>query len=75
MWVVNRSFLKMRNVEVYYKLPKTWLRKSGFINNAKVYVRGLDLLCFDGMDVVDPESYGATNPLNKSIVFGLNIGF
>ncbi len=75
LWVVNRSFLKMRNVEVYYKLPKTWLRKSGFINNAKVYVRGLDLLCFDGMDVVDPESYGATNPLNKSIVFGLNIGF
>lgn len=75
LWVVNRSFLKLRNAEVYYKLPKTWLRKSGFINNAKVYVRGLDLLCFDGMDVVDPESYGVTNPLNKSIVFGLNIGF
>lgn len=75
VWVVDRSFLKLRNAEVYYKLPKTWLRKSGFINNAKVYVRGLDLLCFDGMDVVDPESYGVTNPLNKSIVFGLNIGF
>lgn len=75
LWVVNRSFLKLRNAEVYYKLPKAWLRKSGFINNARVYVRGLDLLCFDGMDVVDPESYGVTNPLNKSIVFGLNIGF
>lgn len=75
LWVVDRSFLKMRNLEVYYKLPKNWLRKSGFVNSAKVYVRGLDLLCFDGMDVVDPESYGVTNPLNKSIVFGLNIGF
>ena len=75
LWVVNRSFLKMRNVEAYYKLPKSWLRKSGFVNSAKVYVRGLDLLCFDGMDIVDPESYGATNPLNKSIVFGLSIGF
>lgn len=75
LWVVNRSFLKMRNIEVYYKLPKSWLRKSGFVNSAKVYVRGLDLLCFDGMDIVDPESYGVTNPLNKSIVFGLNIGF
>jgi hypothetical protein len=27
------------------------------------------------IDVADPESYGATNPLNKSVVVGLKIGF
>lgn len=75
LWVVNRSFLKLRNLEVYYKLPKSWMQKVKFMSNAKVYVRGIDLLCFDGMDIVDPESYGVTNPLNKSVVFGLNIGF
>ena len=51
------------------------MQKMKFMSNAKVYVRGIDLLCFDGMDIVDPESYGVTNPLNKSVVFGLNIGF
>ena len=75
VWVVNRSFLKLRNLEVYYKLPKSLMQKAKFMNSAKVYVRGIDLLCFDGMDIVDPESYGVTNPLNKSVVIGLNIGF
>ena len=75
VWVVDRSFLKLRNLEVYYKLPKNLMKKSGFVKNAKLYIRGIDLLCFDGMDVVDPESYGTTAPLNKSVVFGLNIGF
>lgn len=75
VWVVNRSFLKLRNIEMYYKFPKSLMRKTGFINNAKIYVRGNDLLCFDGMDIADPESYGATNPLNKSVVIGVNIGF
>lgn len=75
LWVVDRSFLKLRHIEVYYRLPKSLMQKTGFIKNSKIYVRGIDLLCFDGMDVVDPESYGATNPLNKSVVLGVNIDF
>lgn len=75
VWVANRSFLKLRNLEVYYKFPTDLIRKTKFMNSAKLYVRGVDLLCFDGLDIVDPESYGATNPLNKSVIVGLNIGF
>lgn len=75
IWLADRSFLKLRNVELYYKLPKSLLDKTKIVGSAKLYVRGTDLLCFDHLDVSDPESYGATNPLNRSVIVGLTIGF
>ena len=75
IWLADRSFLKLRHIEVYYNFPKSWLQKTKFIGDAKLYVRGVDLLCFDKIDVLDPESYGATNPLNKSLIIGLKVGF
>lgn len=75
VWVVNRAFLKLRNLEVYYKFPKSLLQNTKIVNSLKLYVRGVDLLCFDSIDIADPESYGATNPLNKSVIVGLTIGF
>lgn len=75
IWLTDRSFLKLRNLEVYYKLPQSWMKKTKFLGNAKIYARGVDLFCFDKIDVADPESYGATNPLTRSIVAGLVIGF
>lgn len=75
LWLADRSFLKLRNLEVYYKLPETWLKKTKILSNAKIYVRGVDLFCFDKIDVADPESYGATNPLTRSVIAGLVIGF
>ena len=75
IWLADRSFLKLRNVELYYKFPKAWMKRTKFLGNAKIYVRGVDLLCFDKIDIADPESYGATNPLTRSVVAGLTIGF
>lgn len=75
LWLADRSFLKLRNLEVYYRFPQSLLQRTRIVGSAKVYVRGVDLLCFDHLDVVDPESYGATNPLNKSLIVGLQIGF
>ena len=51
------------------------MERTKILGSAKLYVRGVDLLCFDHIDVADPESYGATNPLNKSVVVGVTIGF
>ena len=44
-------------------------------SNAKIYVRGVDLLCFDKINIADPEVYGVTYPLTRSVVAGLTIGF
>lgn len=75
VWLANRSFLKLRNVELYYKLPKGLLRATKYINGAKFYVRGIDLLCFDHIKEVDPEQYGTTYPLTRSVVIGLALNF
>ena len=74
-WQRNRSFLKLRNIELFYNFPKELIQKTGFMNKAKVYVRGIDLLCFDHMDDADPENYGVTAPQNKSIVVGVQMSF
>lgn len=75
IWLADRSFLKLRNVELYYKFPKSLLSATKYIGSAKVYVRGIDLLCFDHIKEADPEQYGANYPLNRSLVLGLVLGF
>lgn len=72
-WLHDRSYLKLRNVEVYYNLPSCLLEKTKYIKAAKVYVRGVDLFTFDHIDEVDAASYGATNPLTRSIALGLAV--
>ena len=75
LWLADRSFLKLRSIELYYKFPQIWVKKSKILSNAKIYVRGVDLLCFDKINIADPEVYGATSPLTRSVVAGLTIGF
>lgn len=75
IWLADRSFLKLRNAEVYYKFPKNLMKKTKVLGSAKLYVRGTDLFCFDHIDVADPECYGASTPLNKSVIVGVTIGF
>lgn len=72
-WLRDRSYFKLRNIEVYYNFPKTLLGKTGFINAAKFYVRGTDLFTLDHLSTVDAESYGVTSPLTRSIQFGVSL--
>ena len=74
LWLADRSFLKLRNLEVYYKLPASWLKNTKIVNAAKLYVRGIDLFCFDHIDENDPEAYGI-NPMTKSVALGLSVTF
>ena len=74
-WLRDRSFFKLRNVEVYYNFPKSLLSKTGFINAAKLYVRGTDLFTLDHLSTVDAESYGASSPLTRSVIVGASVTF
>ena len=74
LWLADRSFIKLRNLEVYYKLPASWLKKTKVVNAAKLYVRGIDLFSFDHIDENDPEAYGI-NPMTKSVALGLSVTF
>ncbi len=75
IWLADRSFLKLRTVELYYKFPEKLMKTTKCINSAKLYVRGVDLLCFDHIKIADPESYGATYPLTRSVFAGVTISF
>ncbi len=73
-WQRNRSYFKLRNVELYYDF-KNLLANNNVLHDARVYVRGVDLFTIDHIDGHDAASYGATAPLNANFVCGLSLTF
>jgi hypothetical protein len=73
IWIADASYLKLRNCEIYYKLSKSFLGKIR-MKSAKLYLRGIDLFCFDKIDIADPEVIGVTYPASKSINVGFALG-
>ena len=71
----DRSYLKLRYVEMYYYLPEALLEKAGFISNVKLYVRGTDLFTADHLDKADAAAYGTTQPLTRSLQLGAAVTF
>lgn len=74
VWLADASYLKLRNFEIYYKLPENMLSNIN-INKARVYLRGVDLLSFDSIKILDPESTGIAFPLTRSINVGIALDF
>ena len=63
-------FMKMRNIEVYYKVPAALLTRFS-LSEVKVFVQGENLLSFDNVDAMDAEVFTTAYPMFK----GVNIGF
>lgn len=74
VWLGDASFLKLRHCEVFYKVPVKFISKAK-MKSAKLYVRGMDLLSLDKMDVFDPEVVGILYPSDRSVHVGVSIGF
>lgn len=75
VWSKTVHFLKMRNCELYYRLPAAIAHKAG-MQNARVFVQGANLLSFDNLDAMDAEMpYNTYYPAFKSINVGLNVTF
>ena len=73
--IFDRSYLKLRNIEVYYRLPESIMKATGFISNVKVYLRGTDLFTSDNLEQADAASYGVTQPLTRSVQIGASVTF
>ena len=76
-WLRNMSFLRLKNLEIGYSLPKKLADRS-FISRARVFVRGSNLLTFSKFKLWDPElnsSDGAKYPLMMSVSGGLEFTF
>ncbi len=76
-WLKNMSFLRLKNLEIGYSLPRKWAERS-FISSARIFVRGTNLLTFSSFKLWDPEldsSDGGKYPLMMSISGGLEFKF
>ncbi len=53
-WLINGSYLRLKNVELSYSLPKT-LTEKVHVDNCKIFVSGYNVLTFSALDFMDPE--------------------
>ena len=76
-FVMDRSFLRLKNIELGYTLPKLLLEKIK-IQKLRIYVSGNNLLTFKKMKLnsIDPEQSSETAyPVTKMVSFGANVTF
>jgi hypothetical protein len=74
-WLRNTSYLRLKNVELAYSLPKSILKGIG-ISNVRIYVSGFNLVTFTNVKYIDPESTSTISyPLMKYYNAGINIRF
>ena len=76
-WQRNGSFIRLKNMEIGYTLPKSLTSKT-FIKSFRFYVSGSNLLTFAPFDMWDPEKGGGEGsgyPLNRVITIGFNANF
>lgn len=74
VWQRDASYLKLRTLEFYYNLPSSVVNKMK-INNAKLFVRGLNLFSIDNIHIMDPEETGKVYPTLRSYNVGVSIEF
>ena len=73
-WFRRVSWLKLRDCELYYKLPASLLRGIR-ISDAKLYVQGQNLLSLDNIPAMDAENLNTGYPVMKAVNIGLSIVF
>ena len=73
----DASFLRLKNVNVSYRLPNSVISKIGF-SNARIFFNGTNLLTASKFKWADPEvnQYGTRGwetPFGKTYTFGLEV--
>ena len=80
-WLQDLSYLRMKNLQVGYNLPKKWLNKIT-IDKIRFYLSAENLFTLTAWKGVDPEKARVGNninedpfPIMKTVSFGVNVGF
>jgi TonB-linked SusC/RagA family outer membrane protein len=76
-WVIDLWYLRIKNVELGYSLPKRMAQSLG-LENLRVYLNGMNLATFDNMPFkyFDPEvSNSLSHPIFANYNIGLNVTF
>ncbi|SFD90937.1 SusC/RagA family TonB-linked outer membrane protein [Spirosoma endophyticum] len=72
-FVENSSFMRLKNLQVGYALPRVLLDRLSGLSGVRIYVTGNNLLTFTGWKGLDPENDAI--PPARSWILGLNVNF
>lgn len=72
-WMKNNSFVRLRNVELGYSIPRTVTDKLN-LNGIRIYLSGTNLLTITPLEDYDPQVLTGY-PLAKSYNIGVNLQF
>lgn len=73
-WLQNSDYFRLKNLELGYNLPQTWVSKLG-LSKLTIFGSGQNVITFTKVKDFDPETTSATAyPLNKVYNLGINIG-
>ncbi|MDR1592532.1 MAG: TonB-dependent receptor [Prevotellaceae bacterium] len=77
-FVEDGAYLRLKNVQLGYSLPRKWLSKAT-INRCRLYVTAANLLTITGYTGYDPEVGGGVDysnyPQSRTVTFGVNLDF
>ncbi|MBS1660298.1 MAG: TonB-dependent receptor [Bacteroidetes bacterium] len=75
-WMRDGSFIRLKSAEFGYSLPRRWIKRA-YMENARFYLSGLNLLTFSSFKLWDPEmaGQGFGYPIQRVFNLGLNLNF
>jgi hypothetical protein len=76
-WIKDTSYLRLKNLQLTYTLPKTWVKAINF-TNVSVYLQAVNLLTFTSFklwDVEQSDGRGDVYPNTRSYSVGINFSF
>lgn len=76
-WLRNGRIFRLKTLEVGYTFPEKWLRKTGFIESARVYFSSSNLFKIDDFEEWDIEmgANGLGYPLQRVFSVGVHMTF
>lgn len=75
-YLYNASYIKLKNLQIGYTIPKKWTEKA-YISNLRVFISGENLLTITSFPGLDPEIGGGLNvyPISRVLSAGIKITF
>jgi TonB-linked SusC/RagA family outer membrane protein len=85
LMVGDGSFVRIKQIQLGYNLPKNFLKRAGVIKSTRIYVSLDDYFTFTKYEGLDPEAGSSTDnrqgvdrgiyPVAGKVLFGLSVNF
>jgi TonB-dependent starch-binding outer membrane protein SusC len=72
--VTDASFIRLKTISVSYLIPVTWTQRA-FINQAKLFLQGQNILTLTNYQGLDPENGNSALPPLRVITGGFHLTF